>query len=158
MRNFLEYTYEVVSKSLERHLYQNERKQIPKKKHPIELTGQAKLRSMLRDAKTNSKKLPMINGLSLKFFIEYQSMIFVSIHIETSPILESMTSKYSDVIANSIIALLKCDLRRVIFIKEKLFGQPLPVILRQFIWLECLFRFENKSVENDLVSLDLLRS
>jgi hypothetical protein len=78
--------------------------------------------------------------------------------IEISPITGPMTSKYSDVIANSIIALLKRDLRRIIFIKEKLFGQPLPVILRQFIWLECLFRFENKSFDSDLVISDLFRS
>jgi len=70
MKNFLEHTYEIVSKSLESYLYQNKQKQamkqeeeIYKKKHQIELTGQAKLRSILRDAKTNSKKLPMINGL-----------------------------------------------------------------------------------------------
>jgi hypothetical protein len=66
MKNFLEHTYEIVSKSLERYLYQNKQKQeeeIYKKKYQIELTGQAKLRSILRDAKTNSKKLPMINGL-----------------------------------------------------------------------------------------------
>ncbi len=70
------YTYEIVSKSLERYLYQIEQKdarkeekekleEIYRKKHRIELTGRAKLRSILREAKTNSKKLPMINGLSL---------------------------------------------------------------------------------------------
>jgi hypothetical protein len=83
MQHFLEHTYEIVSKSLERYLYQNEQNEaikevdeIYKKKHQIELTGQAKLRSILRNAKTNSKKLPIINGLSSNIFIRYQSMIF----------------------------------------------------------------------------------
>jgi hypothetical protein len=62
-----------------------------------------------------------------------------------------MTSKYSDILADSIIALLKRDLRRIIFIKEKLFSQQLPMILRQFIWTECLFRFEKQSFDFDLV-------
>ncbi len=64
--------------------------------------------------------------------------------------LHSMTSQYSDIISNSIIALLKRDIRRVIFIKEKLFGQQLPLTLRQFVWTECLFRFEKKPLEDDL--------
>ena len=64
-------------KALARYLYQIEQgeirkrevddlKEISKKKHQIELTGRAKLRSVLRNAKTNSNKLPMIRGLSLK--------------------------------------------------------------------------------------------
>lgn len=77
MENFLEYTYGIVMKSLERYLYHIERKEIgkrekdhlkeiSKKKHQIDLTGRAKLRSILRDAKTNSRKLPMIRGLSFR--------------------------------------------------------------------------------------------
>lgn len=62
-----------------------------------------------------------------------------------------MTSTYSNVISDSIIALLKCDLRRMVFIKEKLFGQQLPLGLRQLIWTECLFRLEKKSFDYDPV-------
>lgn len=75
MESFLEHTYEVVMKSLERHLYQREEKNIrkreiddskvmSKKNHQMELTGPAKLRLILRNAKTNSRKLPVIKGLS----------------------------------------------------------------------------------------------
>ena len=74
MKNFLEYTYQVVRKALERYLYQVQQKdnvkheeekiqEINRKKHLDELTGGSKLRSILRDSKTNSKKLPMIDGL-----------------------------------------------------------------------------------------------
>lgn len=73
--------------------------------------------------------------------------------LESTPISYSMTSKYSDIISNPIIAVLKCDIRRVIFIKEKLFGQQLPLILRQFVWTECLFRFEKKPLDHNLVNL-----
>ncbi|CAF4482773.1 unnamed protein product, partial [Rotaria sp. Silwood2] len=72
MKNFLEYTYQIVRKSLERYLYQVQQREslkqeeeklqeINKKKHQDELTGGTKLRSILRDTKTNSKKLPMID-------------------------------------------------------------------------------------------------
>jgi hypothetical protein len=73
MKNFLEYTYQIVRKALERYLYQIQQKEnvkheeqkieeINKKKHQDELTGGPKLRSILRDSRTNSKKLPMIDG------------------------------------------------------------------------------------------------
>ena len=64
-----------------------------------------------------------------------------------------MTSQYSNLISESIIALLKQDLRRITFLKEKLFGQQLPIALRQISWTECLFRFEKKPHESDLVRL-----
>jgi len=76
--------------------------------------------------------------------------------LEMPSIPEPMISQHSNNISNSIIALLKRDLRRVIFIKEKLFGQQLPVILRQFIWMECLFRYEKKSFDSDLVIISAL--
>jgi hypothetical protein len=64
-----------------------------------------------------------------------------------------MTSQYSDIVSTSVVAILKRDPRRVIFITEKLFGQQLPFSLRQFIWTECLLRFEKKPFEHDLVIL-----
>ena len=67
-----------------------------------------------------------------------------------------MTSQYSDIVSNSVVALLKRDPRRVIFITEKLFGQQLPLSLRQFIWTECLLRFEKKPFDYDLVILFLI--
>jgi hypothetical protein len=74
MKNFLEHTYQIVRKSLERYLYQVQQKEstkqeeqkiqeINKQKRQDELTGGTKLRSILRDTKTNSKKLPIIDGL-----------------------------------------------------------------------------------------------
>ena len=83
MQHFLEHTYEIVMKSLERHLYQREEKNVRKREiddmkvmykkiHQMELTGPAKLRSILREAKTNSRKLPVIKGLSGQVFIESQ--------------------------------------------------------------------------------------
>ncbi len=62
-----------------------------------------------------------------------------------------MTSQYSDIVSSSVVAILKRDPRRVIFITEKLFGQQLPLSLRQFIWTECLLRFEKKPFDYDLV-------
>ena len=62
-----------------------------------------------------------------------------------------MSSEYSEIISNSIIALLKRDIRRTTFIKEKLFGQQLSQALRQWIWTECLLRFEKKALDTDLV-------
>lgn len=78
MKNFLEYTYQIVRKSLERYLYQVQQKdnlkqeeqkiqEINRKKHLDELTGGPKLRSILRDSKTNSKKLPIIDGFFISF-------------------------------------------------------------------------------------------
>lgn len=63
-----------------------------------------------------------------------------------------MISAYSNAISDSIIALLKCDLRRMVFIREKLFGQQLPLGLRQLVWTECLFQAEKKSFNYDPVS------
>ena len=73
MKNFLEHTYQIVCKSLERYLYQVQQKEnvkqeehkaqeINRRKHQDELTGGSKLRSILRDSKANSKKLPIITG------------------------------------------------------------------------------------------------
>ncbi|CAF3664627.1 unnamed protein product [Rotaria sp. Silwood1] len=144
MKNFLEYTYEIVCKSFERYLYQIQHKEeimkqeeeeekklqeINKTKNQYELISQSKFRAILRDSQINSKKLPIINELS------------------STP--HPMTSQYSNIISKSIVALLKCDLRRIIFIKEKLFGQQLPLTIRQFIWTECLLRFEKEPLEND---------
>jgi hypothetical protein len=74
MKEFLEYTYQIICKSLERYLYQIQQKEnlkqeeqklseINKKKHQNELNGRSKFRSILRDSRTNSKKLPLIDGL-----------------------------------------------------------------------------------------------
>jgi hypothetical protein len=67
-----------------------------------------------------------------------------------------MSSQYSDIISNSIVALVKQDFRRIALIKERLFGQQLPLTLRQFIWTECLLRFEKKPFEYDLVCLSCM--
>jgi hypothetical protein len=64
-----------------------------------------------------------------------------------------MASQYSDIVSSSVVAILKRDPRRVMFITEKLFGQQLPFSLRQFIWTECLLRFEKKPFDYDLVIL-----
>jgi len=71
--------------------------------------------------------------------------------LELSPAPFPMTSQYSDIVSSSVVAILKRDPRRVIFITEKLFGQQLPLSLRQFIWTECLLRFEKKPFDYDLV-------
>jgi hypothetical protein len=74
MKNFLEHTYQIVRKSLERYLYQVQQKEnvkqdeqklqeINRRKHQDDLTGGSKLRSILRDSKNKSKKLPIIAGL-----------------------------------------------------------------------------------------------
>ena len=47
--------------------------------------------------------------------------------------------------------MLKRDPRRITFIVERLFGQPLPNSLRQFLWTERLLRLEKKPQEYDLV-------
>ena len=75
MKDFLEYTYQVIRKSLERYLYQIQQKdafkhdqdkvqELNRQRHHNELSGSSKLRSILRDSRTNSKKLPMIDGSS----------------------------------------------------------------------------------------------
>ncbi|UJR14936.1 hypothetical protein I4U23_001918 [Adineta vaga] len=146
MKNFLEHTYQIVRKSLERYLYQVQQKESTKqeeqklqeankRKHLDELNSGSKLRSILRDSKTNSKKLPMITELS------------------SAPY--PMTSDYSDIVSSSVVALLKRDPRRVIFITEKLFGQQIPLSLRQFIWTECLLRVEKKPHDYDLSLVEL---
>jgi len=74
MKNFLEHTYQIVRKSLERYLYQVQQKEnvkqeeqklqeINRRKHEDDLTGGSKLRSILRDSKSKSKKLSIIAGL-----------------------------------------------------------------------------------------------
>jgi hypothetical protein len=74
MKNFLDYTYQIISKSFQRYLYQIQEKEarkyeeqkldeIHKKKSQNQLTGRAKFCSTLQDSTTNSKKLPLINGL-----------------------------------------------------------------------------------------------
>lgn len=160
MKNFLDYTYKVVRKSLERYLYQVQQKETSKqeeqkaqevnrRKHQEELTGGSKLRSILRDSKTNSKKLPMIDGCSHLIFFSTRFYFFLIIELPSTP--SPLTSQYSDIVSNSVVAILKRDPRRVIFITEKLFGQQLPLTLRQFLWTECLLRFEKKPFDSDLV-------
>ena len=159
MKNFLEHTYQIVRKALERYLYQVQEKENNKqeeqkvnetnrRKHFDELNGGSKLRSILRDSKTNSKKLPMITGLYKTRRSDDVRMIFI---IELPTVPYPMTSEYSDIVSNSVVALLKRDPRRVIFITEKLFGQQIPLSLRQFIWTECLLRVEKKPHDYDLV-------
>ncbi|UJR31743.1 hypothetical protein I4U23_019221 [Adineta vaga] len=145
MTKFLEYTNQIVWKALERYLYQYQQKELQKQeeqkvqemnkyKHQNALAGGSKLRSILRDSRMHSRKLPIIRESSTS---------------------HPMTSQYSDLISNSIITLLKQDLRRITFIKEKLFGQQLPMALRQISWTECLFRFEKKPFESDLNFVEL---
>ncbi|CAF4722624.1 unnamed protein product, partial [Rotaria magnacalcarata] len=62
------------------------------------------------------------------------------------------TFHYSDTLSSSIIAILNRDLRRVVILKEKVFGQLLPRALRQLIWTECLLRFEKEPIDYNLVS------
>ncbi|CAF1438227.1 unnamed protein product [Adineta steineri] len=146
MKNFLEYTYQIVRKALERYLYQVQQKDNVKqeeqklqdknrRKYHDDINSSSKLRSILRDSKTNSRKLPMIT--------------------EFPPTPYPMTSEYSDIVSSSVVALLKRDPRRVIFITEKLFGQQLPLSLRQFIWTECLLRVEKKPYDYDLSLVEL---
>jgi hypothetical protein len=56
-----------------------------------------------------------------------------------------------------MIALLKHDFRRITLINVKLFGQQLPITLRQFIWTECLLRLEKKPFDYDLVCLYFIK-
>ncbi len=74
MKDFLEHSYKIVYKSLDRYLYQLEEKEvkkqegqkieeIKKKKYHSEFNDRVQFRSIIRDLRTNSKKLPMINGL-----------------------------------------------------------------------------------------------
>lgn len=159
MKNFLEHTYQIVRKALERYLYQVQQNENNKqeeqklnetnrRKHLDELNGGSKLRSILRDSKTNSKKLPMITGLYKTMRSANIQIIFI-VELPTTPY--PMTSEYSDIVSSSVVALLKRDPRRVIFITEKLFGQQIPLSLRQFIWTECLLRVEKKPHDYDLV-------
>ena len=66
MREYLDYVDHVLSKSLERHFYQIRATESPPvkstKNPPHELQGPAKLRALLRNSRTNSKKLPIIDG------------------------------------------------------------------------------------------------
>lgn len=73
MKRFLEYTYHVVQKSLERYLFQvqkmeniKQEEEIKKKQHQEELSGGLKLRSILRDYRKNSKRLKAIDGKNKK--------------------------------------------------------------------------------------------
>ncbi|CAF4597971.1 unnamed protein product, partial [Rotaria magnacalcarata] len=54
-----------------------------------QLTGGTKLRSILRDAKLNSKQLPIID--------EFQSTPY------------PLSSQYSDIVSSSVVAILKRD-------------------------------------------------
>jgi hypothetical protein len=80
-----------------------------------------------------------------------QTLTFFLFPTELPSTPSPMTSQYSDIVSSSVVAILKRDPRRVIFITEKLFGQQLPLSLRQFIWTECLLRFEKKPFDYDLV-------
>ncbi|CAM2720415.1 unnamed protein product [Rotaria socialis] len=141
MRDFLEYTYQIVCKSFECYLNEIKQREIMKQeqqklqeinnvKNQNEIIGSSKFRPILRDLQANSKQLPMINEL-----------------ISTS---KSIAFHYSDTLSSSIIAILKRDLRRVVILKEKVFGQQLPRALRQLIWTECLLRFEKEPIDDDL--------
>lgn len=151
MKEYLEYVDQILRKSLERHFYQiysNESRN--EKISPQEFRGGAKLRAMLRNSRTNSKKLPIIDGktsknCSISFFDFLQ-------HVETPTIVRtSINSNYTEILSNSLVVLLKRDIRWIGFIKEKLFGQQLSSTLRQWIWTECLLRFERKPSDVDLV-------
>ena len=74
MKDFLEYSYGIVYKSFERYLYQIERKEaikqeeqnierIKKKQVHNQLNNRSQFRSIIQDLRTNSKRLPRINGL-----------------------------------------------------------------------------------------------
>ncbi|CAF1647042.1 unnamed protein product, partial [Didymodactylos carnosus] len=63
---------------------------------------------------------------------------------------QPLTSQYSDIVSESVVSLLRRDPRRIVFITEKLFGQQLPIVLRQFLWTECLLKFEKRPFDHDL--------
>lgn len=137
MKEYLEYVDQILRKSLERHFYQIHSNESPNEKiSSQEFRGGAKIRAMLRNSRTNSKKLPIID--------------------ETPPIVQtSIKSNYTESLSNSLVVLLKRDIRWIGFIKEKLFGQQLSSTLRQWIWTECLLRFERKPSDVDLSSVEL---
>lgn len=69
----------------------------------------------------------------------------------SSAVVSSLTSNHSEILSNSLIVLLKHDIRWIGLVKQRLFGCPLPSSLRQWIWTECLLRFEKKPTDLHLV-------
>lgn len=123
MKDYLEHTYNIVSTSLDRHLYlkQNNIK-FENVDDENEAIGNNK-QNDLRDA-LHKKKMESIE--------------------KTNP---NLSSEYSEIISESLIKILNKDPRRIAFVLQKLIGQQLSNSLRVFIWSDILMRHERKKIE-----------
>ena len=86
-----------------------------------------------------------------QYLSQVQREEFLQQQIEQSVRGTLKTSAYTEILSSAVVSILKRDVRRIIFVKEKLFGQQLSNTLRQWIWAECLFRLGKKPFNTDLV-------
>ena len=126
MRDYLEHTYNVVSTSLDRHLYvlQNKIYTSP-------------------EAKFNKQD---VNNLreALKYKMSLNAEPVRGIHT-------NLTSEYSEVIGESLLVILQKDPRKIAFVLQKLIGQQLTKNLRKYIWADILLRHERKKLHTTTI-------
>lgn len=123
MKDYLEHTYNVVSTSLDRHLYLKQNninfENLDDDKEPQSSVKQNDLRDALRKKKSESNEKTMPN----------------------------LSSEFSEILSESLMNILKKDPRRIAFVLQKLIGQQLSYSLRLFIWSDILMRHERKKIE-----------
>ncbi|RNA12572.1 hypothetical protein BpHYR1_009056 [Brachionus plicatilis] len=131
MKDYLEHTYNVVSTSLDRHLYLKQNninfENLDDDKEPQSSVKQNDLRDALRKKKSESNEKTMPN----------------------------LSSEFSEILSESLMNILKKDPRRIAFVLQKLIGQQLSYSLRLFIWSDILMRHERKKIEAGSMPIDI---
>lgn len=62
----------------------------------------------------------------------------------------NLSSDFSELIGESLLAVLKKDPRRIAFVLQKLIGQQLTNSLRKYIWSDILLRHERKKIDTSV--------
>lgn len=133
MKDYLEHTYNIVSTSLDRHLYLKQNniafENVDDENDIQNNTKENDLRDALRKKKSQNidKKIP------------------------------DLSSEYSEIISYSLMNILKKDPRRIAFVLQKLIGQQLSYSLRIFIWSDILMRHERKKIDAGSMPVNFLK-
>lgn len=131
MKDYLEHTYNIVSTSLDRHLYLKQ--------------NNIKFDKLDNDDESSENK----KQNDLRYALHKKKMESID---KTNP---TLSSEYSEIISESLIQTLKKDPRRIAFVLQKLIGQQLSNSLRVFIWSDILMRHERKKIEAGSMPVNL---
>ena len=152
MNDFLEHTYGIVNTSLDRHLYCEQLK-VTNNLSQLRVAGAAQKQpaQRMRELGELRRLVSVYEGTNnlrevMKHVANYQGSNTTSKKINSSS-KSDLTSGFSELIGESLLALLQKEPRRIAFVLRKLIGQQLTFNLRRYIWSDILMRHERRKFD-----------